>query len=471
MALSELNSICSFFSLQPDQSITTVDEGSNDRNCESAEITNLTAEIESFVKTADTDDDHLRTTSTVLRIDEEEPERPQAANAERQSPENNDYYSSERAAADGQAVTLEKIENLGGPGDLDVINNSERSKVSPVKILIRAPTEDDDPEEPQSSQNGKTPESTGEITEPRGEKVAAEREEETGEHEKSIAEANESVSSVTTVEDFRNARSSTPTSTEVENILERSTSHEVSAEASLGELHITESNENLAESTAESLEESKREENHNFSSVVSPRYEVRHIPLKDSSPQPNQNEKREEFLAADSDDNDVVIRRKESPVQPIPPTPPRRRRSVKEIIESINKSQSLLKVNRDRKQRSESKIINLNTIPQLVSKDTNFADRNINDSVVKEYQEKKMFSEAKEVNNNSQSNGNGVASTELGDVENNNAVLFPKCVIRGDDNANANGNVSKVDNGKANVEWNPVPKPRRHRHSVQGTIN
>lgn len=434
-------------------------------------ITNLSAEIQSFVKTADTDDDHIKTTSTILRIDEEE-SKTNGTKSERESPENNNYYTSENSG--GEVVTTDKIHNLGNNSDLDIIRNSERRKISPVKILIRAPTEEDDDEDDAETkctnkQCEEIPKTVEEKNQQQSNEIPAEVKIEDAKPEQE--NANESISSVTINEkhiydDFQNARSSTPTSTEVECILERNNSQEV-PESPIGLLHITESNENLT----------KIEIDTNGIASTSPekpkigdkpKFEVRRIPLKESSPQPIQQQNtKDEFFAIDSDENDVILRKNGQ----MPPTPPRRRRSVKEIIESINKSQSLLKMNQDQKQQNENKIINLNTIPQFVTKENhnnNFSNRNINDAICKMYQEKKMFSDVNEVNNNNhQSNSNGNAN----DVENNNEILFKKCIVRKDDNINGNGSVAKIDNEKANVEWNPVPKPRRHRHSAQGTIN
>lgn len=92
------------------------------------------------------------------------------------------------------------------------------------------------------------------------------------------------------------------------------------------------------------------------------------------------------------------------------PNTPHRRRSVKEIIESINKCQSLLKINQNYQ--------------------SNIGQEDL-------YVSKRSFTECQrvpEMNNNNNSD------------------------------SNKNDEPSKV-------EWNPVPKPRRHRSSVQGPMN
>lgn len=109
------------------------------------------------------------------------------------------------------------------------------------------------------------------------------------------------------------------------------------------------------------------------------------------------------------------------------------------------------------------------------SKNT-FTDRNLNDSNEKQYQEKKMFNDVAEVNNNGTRVVEDLIPTvveELDEINNNknhnnnnhndNGIIFEKCVVRGDKKSN--------EEKKSNVEWNPVPKPRRHRQTQQGSIN
>lgn len=437
-----------------------------DSRCdESANITNLTAEIESFVKIADTDDDRIPTTvSAALRIDENEPERKVESDSQRQSPENNNFYAYDDVNADNDVVTVEKIQNLGSAhDDMAVNSNSARSKVSPVKILVRTPT-DDDPDEATPTQDHRVT-STDIPEEPANVEYNATNG--NGENGATVPgdEPNESVSTVddAIIEELRNARSSTPTSTEVENILE-SDSYRGKAIV-VDELHITESHENLSAPTANPAESTRvtvspnniepkvaTAERVNFMSATTQKFEIRTIPLKNFSPQTSRRETRNDFIgvgAGDPDDSDVVLRHR------APQTPPRKRRSVKEIIESINKSQSLLRVNQNQN-HSENKVINL---------DSKSFDRNMNGLVIKEYQEKQMFADIKELNNNNGSNQSQAECNEnRNDVENSNSDLFKKCVIR-------NGSNATADTAKGNVEWNPVPKPRRHRHSAQGTLN
>lgn len=513
------------FTFQSNKTIATVEETSGDGD-KVVNISNLTAEIESFVQAADTDKENIESTNALhseLSIDEDktrtnEINRENARDLSRQSPESNEYYSQDEQ---NDVITLDKIQNLGSM-DIDVSNNSERCKKSPVKIIIRAPTE----EEPIPEEETKTIQSIEIIREAKGsEKETTHIQEEqitieTIENQKEetvnqpIVQA-ESFSSVVVhaeplnVEPIKeiidtkddncsntnelidtqddDCSNTTPTSTAVEFILENDAQIENTTS-----LRITESTDDLP-SAAESkpakdeeeqvqirpkppvetqIEETKEFE---IASQVNTMAElklqllqncnIRTVPLKLDSPKSTKR---------NNSDGEVTEKQK--------PIPPQRRRSVKEIIDSINKCQSLLKINQKENgikkdkvsptQASLSSFTATASSSKLMHSKNTFTDRNLNDSNEKQYQEKKMFNDVAEVNNN---NGTRVVEDLIPTVveefdeinnnnnHNNNGIVFEKCVVRVDNKSN--------EKKKSNVEWNPVPKPRRHRQSQQGSFN
>lgn len=506
-----------FLHFQSTKTITTVEEtsGEGDKNDETVNITNLTAEIESFVRTADTDKENIENVlHSELRIEEDERPTNEEKSTSRQSPESNDYYPQEEQI---DMVTLEKIQNLGSK-DMDVSNNSERCKRSPVKILIRAPTD----EEPMSEEA----ENIHETKDTERETVIVEREQITKSNENnteitanqstdvasnqqtvnqqtievSIKPSTEDSIQSTTVEqpDISNetvinvihteplndiaeidedASNTTPTSAAVEFILENDTS--VIDETNL---RITESTDDLSNKPTKSLDETeevqlrpkisiditKSKKNETSHPIRSPaeeksnflrNFDIRTVPLKLDSPSAT---KKNDF-------NDKTGKK-------IPPTPPQRRRSVKDIIDSINKCQSLLKINQNpNKNKAEKEKINLaqasssssSSSAKLFNQKNSLIDRNMNDLAGKQYQEKRMFSDIAEVNNNGDTINIPLFVEKFDEFNNNNTsngIVFEKCVVRGD---RRKSNDEKM----SNVEWNPVPKPRRHRHSQQGSIN
>lgn len=238
----------------------------------------------------------------------------------------------------------------------------------------------------------------------------------------------------------------TPTSSAVEFILENEivTDATETPHTTLNPLITTESTDNLAKVetepsptndpiTSKTKEEKtvlEREcEPVNKSSNTFSRFEVRSIPIKLDSPKIRK--------------NDVDAKRK-------PPTPPQRRRSVREIIESINKCQSLLKINQGSKADKDK--INTDLFQATYSPPSKSFDSKpsitMNDSAGKSYKNKKMFSDITEANNNDEC-----------------IAHIPLFVEKFNEFNNNNSNMG----GK--VEYNPVPKPRRHRNSTQGWIN
>ncbi|XP_031619115.1 kinesin-like protein KIF20B isoform X2 [Contarinia nasturtii] len=492
--------------------IATVDETKvecetdNDLN-ETVNITNLTAEIESFVRTADTDKETIKSKeaeSSALKIEETYVDIKENGNEKlkisRQSPESNDYYPHDDHC---EEIPMEKIQNLGTTD----VNSNKRCKQSPVKILIRAPTDEETTlvidEEPtleeehkieykqSENDNYDTKDTEQEIiivkhdvrefthnnpkealhqeekvlheskTPHEEEKVSQEGEKEMSHEEPEINDAEkmetkEPSESIKIVEDTEGT--TTPTSSAVEFILENENMTD-SSEVTV--LKITESNEDLSKL------EPAQNDTENQTIIKDPvvtesnrstfRFEVRSVPLKFDSPKT-----RKKDIGTDGG------KKRE------PPTPPQRRRSVKEIIESINKCQSLLKVNHDLKtDKSEKDKINTDLCQASSSSSmktfkskSSFSDRNMNDSIEKQYENKKMFSDITEVNNNAKTDDMSnipLFVEKFNEFNNNNPnSIFEKCKVR-----DKTSNDEKV----SNVEWNPVPKPRRHRNSTQGSIN
>lgn len=357
------------FVFQCNKTIATVEEASGEGD-KMVNISDLTAEIESFVHAADTDKENIESTNAMhskLRIDEVEEDgtheinRKNARDSSRESPESNEYYPQDEQ---NDVITLEKIQNLGSM-DIDVSNNSERCKKSPVKIIIRAPTE----EEPIAEQETETTQSIEIIHETEDSEkdtthsqqetqiieVIENQKKETLNHPGAQAESvsamvvnNEPVNdkqvNTEPIKELIDTQddNTTPTSAAVEFILESDAQSETTTS-----LRITESTDDLP-SAAESkptkeeeetvqirpkppveteIEKTKEFEIESKSQLLQ-NCNIRTVPLKLDSPKTSKR---------NNSDGEVTEKQK--------PIPPQRRRSVKEIIDSINKCQSLLKIN------------------------------------------------------------------------------------------------------------------------------
>lgn len=504
---------------QSNKTITTVEESSHEaeKRNETVNITNLTAEIESFVRTADTDEESIvehrkqstndsKKTNSNIKYENVEISNKNT----RQSPESNDYYPHDEQQCDD--VTIEKIQNLGAM-DNDLSNNSERCKRSPVKILIRAPTEEEQTLATINEDSSKAvvePESDYETKDTEQETIIVESQQiEKKNEEKKVVdpvpnvienEKIESVKSVDEEDEIRTKANFTPTSTEVEFILENNKDDQPQPEENLAmNLRITESTDDLTKIKEETPQ-------------TVTKYEVVNEPLKPASPiltkkinSTKENEPDQSKVTTNGAERCVVVEKNvattfrvstiplktDSPVairkatnlattekKREPPTPPQRRRSVKDIIESINKCQSLLKVNQDqRKNKLETDKTNANLL-QSTSSSTitqsnknSIVDRNMNDLTVKPFNNKKMFSEISEINNNAKHDDElsniPLFVERFSEFNNNNPNLFEKCTVRRESKMNDVDQKGKI----SNMEWNPVPKPRRHRNSAQGSIN
>lgn len=251
----------------------------------------------------------------------------------------------EQSEAKSEDLSIEKIQNLGETE----FESNEKSDANPVKIFVRAPTDEE------SEVEFKTLECTPSLPE---ESVPCE-----------VAQCH---SETKTLEDIK-----TPNNSSMEFKLENVSNRD----EFLSELKITESNDDLTTIKP--------------NTCFAKAYDGKMSTV---------NKFDEQTLELDS------MEFREKKMEKKPNTPSQRRRSVKEIIESINKCQSLLKIN----QKFESNI----------GQEDSF-----------------HFSQLSNTNCNTECQ----RTAEI----NNNTI---------NDNSNK-------------VEWNPVPKPRRHRHSVQGSMN
>lgn len=442
-------------------------EAAGDGKCDdSVNITNLMAEIESFVKTSATISDEDEKADQTKSNEKVVPTTKEITL--RQSPESNDFYTGDESASNLQdKLTLDKIQNLGAACDYDLLDNYERDKRSPVKILIREPTEEDN--EVEAATNTKLSDEVNEtkvndVTEIALPDTLVNGNQEHKKENKPVADH------------FGNNECNTPTSLEVENILENQNRYSVNSTTT--SLRITESCDDLLnqlndESTSTfevvnipfEISPLKSAKNENMSEVnkempiTNSRFKVRTVPLKNFSPAPSRKNLSSEIMT-----NGAAV-------QEAPPTPPRRTRTVKEIIESINKSQSLLKINQDNNKAMDKLTTSFST-----QEDGNAVavDPNLNDSMAKNYYErKKLFAEVADENGNENifngynvdggynNNDIPLCVARYNEVSKNNSILFEKCVVgrnRNDHGAN------DVDAKSTSVEWNPVPKPRRHKH-------
>lgn len=398
-----------FFKFQPNK---------QDLHIEHVNITNLTAEIESFVRnTGQAEIDSKSTTQITLTTDDSKyidkndlKEKQRKQTILRESPENNDFYSQD------DDITIEKIQNLG----IKDVKGNERI---PVK---RAPTD----EEPTNDASELTKKSQNVIFDFKDnareniivESKCAVKQSNNEESTQIYDEKGESVESKATRD---TEGTTTPTSSAVEFILENENETDATEKTSL---KMTESIDDLTKVEKDSFDTNAITSNTklkqkldcecvsvNESSNTFSRYDVRFIPLKLDSPK---------------------IRKKDIVLKKEPPTPPQRRRSVKDIIESINKCQSLLKINQGTKAEKDK-----------INKATYSSSSKSFDS------KSSKMSDIAEVNNN-------VKTEEMSNI--------PLFVEKFNEFSN---NFEHSNNANGKVEWNPVPKPRRHRNSTQGSIN
>lgn len=384
-------------------------------------ITHLTAEIESFVRTADTEKEEsvnvrlAKIKKNNVTIDESEEEIPEKDETLRQSPESNEYYPYNPTTE----ITIEKIQNLG---EIDA-NSNERCKKSPVKILIRAPTD----EEPTIENDIVVSEATC------AEKCPGNTELEYNSvtfKEETTVYPEENISKSSEIGNIKTSKNKTmPTSSIVASIFEND--FKKNDTNLIGtELKITESTDDLTKIESQQVAEVddtpevidkktlpnklKSEQIISSGKTKTTVFDAQFIPLQLDTP----------IIRKEMTEFDNKKRK--------PPTPPQRRRSVKEIIESINKCQKLLKINHDLNTNQSEKEQNCDLFDasssNLFKNKNSLSDRNI---VI-----------ADELNNNA----------KIEDLS--NIPLFVE-------------KFNEFNRNTSNVEWNPLPKPRRHRSSIK----
>lgn len=418
-----------YFYLQPNK-IATVEVELNsepEKQQDSADITNLTAEIESFVRIADTDKEMLASQVKEMRTESEIVEESQLCS--RQSPEHNECYSEE--------ITIERIQNLG---EMDENKSSSQCKKSPVKILIRAPT-DEEPS-PKIDENSKviTEIANNDEIEDTFRTISVEINEVNEVNKKFKKETHIECDEELTVKD---PSKTIPTTTVIEELKAQNDADTPSnSYSAVTELKITESSDDLTQIQPES------EETKQIAAEV--------IDEPKNSPKEEREQNGSMKYGDSSTKVSLIPLRVKNGGAKEPPTPPQRRRSVKEIIESINKCQSLLKVNQDQRDSRINDLFQSPSPSKTFKNKSLFIDRNMNDTNKKEYQTKRLFADINEVNNNAKAeemcNIPLVVEkfNELNELNTND--LFEKCVVNNDEKES---------------RWNPVPKPRRRGSTKQ----
>lgn len=394
----------------------------------------------------------------------------------RESPENNEDYP-ERTSHTPD-IEHGKIRKSNSEKQLNVNNNVEVERnvevevamQSPPRIIVRKPTEDweydeeirlnDDANHANGEESPKTPISS-EV-------------EFILEHDIS-ARASPSTSTSTqkrdseaiVVETVREASSSLndakekpkiSTKKNFKNSLEESSAkkHEFilkpTPEVDVSELKIVESTEDLTNAPTVSQSSDK--------------YKIRFVALKNFSPEPLRRDielrphNKQEFDVEDID---------------LPPAPPQRRRSVKDIIASINKSQSLLKMNQQPNGNVEAKrsynyeTYLPQTIPTAIKEPSQSQQpQSSNESIIRKYNEleeserkiRKMITDMEQ-----SSIDVPVPVVEKFDefiVDGDKSDdLFKKCVVRRDKSLQSG---ASQEENRSSMEWNPLPKPRRSRN-------
>lgn len=357
-----------------------------------------------------------------------------------------------------EKISIEKIQNLGR---MD-INCDDRSKKSPIKILIRAATVEEPISTTIENDDIVTDDTKTEIiiVEQTGVEKSGKNDTKvnisvTNEVQEEIKDSSKGIEGFETVEVPEDTEeTTTPTSSAVEFELE----HEDANTSNVATvLKITESIDDLTKTDTENSAQNPTNEfecefndNHNYSVNESSSSfsgaEISSIPLKLESSK------------AKNKGLNAVFGAKRAP-----PTP-QRRRSVKEIIESINKCQSLLKVNQDLKtDKAEKKDNDLfqasSSSMESFKSSSSIVDRNMNDLAEKQYQSKKMLSDITEDMSNIP-----LFVEKFNEFNNNNPNSMYEKSIHCGNKIFSNEKVS-------NVEWNPVPKPRRHRNSTHSSNN
>ncbi len=392
----------------------------------------------------------------------------------RASPENNEDYperTSQTPDADMEAVKIRKVNSVK---QLNVSDNGELAPnvdVSPPRIIVRKPTEDweddeeirlnDDDANPGSSEEApKTPISSEvefileqTVSSPSTSSNIQNRETEVVVLETvQIVESNESKidkPKISAKKNFENSLENSSIKNQHEQPIVESTFEDVP------ELKIVESSDDLT-NTPDDVPISQS----------SDRYKIRFVALKNFSPEPQRRdvvELRPHNNNQDFDVEDIDL----------PPAPPQRRRSVKDIIASINKSQSLLKINQKPNGNTEPTTRTYNYesyLPQTIStthhqqiKESKSSD---DETIHRKYSElEESERKMRKMINDMEISAIDVPVPvvekfdEFDDGQSND--LFKKCVVRREKSLPSG---ASQDESRSSVEWNPLPKPRRSRN-------
>lgn len=189
----------------------------------------------------------------------------------------------------------------------------------------------------------------------------------------------------------------------------------------------------LEESDGDDLEPIKTIDENKTIKTDNYEFQIRYVPLKEGTPENDLNGSNSS----------------------IPSNSNGRRRSVKDIIASINKSQSLLKIN-EPKENSSTSISNSSSVDRIAASSESL-QKNIKELKENENKIQSFLQEMeKKVDENRNSYYDNIPSTVLSyeseELNNNKKsdadIVFEKCVLR-------------KKNDDENIDWNPLPKPRR----------
>lgn len=392
----------------------------------------------------------------------------------RESPENNEDYPERTSQAPESEQA--KIRKFNSEKQLNVNDNVEPqvevALQSPPRIIVRKPTEDweydeeirlndDGDDRANGEESPKTPISSEVefiLEHDDSARTSQTQNIQKRESETIVVETVHVAS--TSLNDDSPEKPKVSTKKNFENSLENSfaKNHELIAEestpeATVPELKIVESTDDLTSAPT-------------TVSQSSDKYKIRFVALKNFSPEPQRRDvelrphNNQEFDVEDVD---------------LPPAPPQRRRSVKDIIASINKSQSLLKMNQqpngnaDAKRSYSYETYLPQTIPNTAIKEPSQPKQSSNESIIRKYSEleeserkiRKMITDMEQSTIDvpvpvvEKFDEFTVDSDESSD-------LFKKCVVRRVKSGQPSG--ASHEESRSSMEWNPLPKPRRSRN-------
>ncbi|XP_055916046.1 uncharacterized protein LOC129948920 isoform X2 [Eupeodes corollae] len=192
----------------------------------------------------------------------------------------------------------------------------------------------------------------------------------------------------------------------------------------------------------------------------------------DAHPAPIQKPPRHKHFVEDINENIYRPRPsqwKESTLAPLEPVPPEKRRSVKQIIDSINRSQKLLG---GAKKEEEIEIDANNPQRNQSETNTNAMEQNLKSLAESQREMKRMLLELEglenaheheqKLSNKADENFQGILDTIVSTLaketdKNGNMEVFKKCTITKEVN-----NTSRESSPtSSNLDWNPLPKPKR----------